>query len=98
DSRGPRRRLQLAVAYEPTGALPVRLFYSTGAPGRVRLTVFDVGGRLVRNLFDAPQDAGAHSWSWDRRDDRGEALARGVYFARLMTREDAVTRRVVLLR
>lgn len=52
-------------------------------PGSVRLDVFDVAGRLVRQLVDADLGAGRHEVSWDGRDERGHEAASGSYLARL---------------
>jgi hypothetical protein len=53
--------------------------------GRVRLEVFDVGGRKVATLADGQQEAGAHEFLWrpDRSRTGSPALPSGVYFARL---------------
>ena len=49
----------------------------------VSLRVYDVAGRLVRNLVQGPLPAGAHSFRWNGRTDLGRNAASGVYFARL---------------
>ena len=67
----------------------------------VRVTVFDLRGRLVRMLFDGRVDAGTRSFVWDGRDGDGAAAASGVYFVRLLSEGDlelAQNRRVVLVR
>ncbi|HMB68892.1 MAG TPA: SdrD B-like domain-containing protein, partial [bacterium] len=51
--------------------------------GAVDLTVYDVGGRRIRSLVRGALPAGAHSVTWDARDDAGSAVAAGVYFYRL---------------
>ncbi|MCK4681270.1 T9SS type A sorting domain-containing protein, partial [bacterium] len=48
-----------------------------------RIEVFDVSGKRVRVLIDGPQTAGARSVSWDGRDERGLAVASGVYYCRM---------------
>ncbi|HTR96707.1 MAG TPA: cytochrome c peroxidase [Candidatus Acidoferrales bacterium] len=64
--------------------------------GSAKLTIFDVGGRAVRRLFDrANAPAGSYSLAWDGRDDAGRTVAGGVYFERLVTARDAQTTRVV---
>ena len=50
---------------------------------RVRLTVFDVVGRVARPLVDAPMAAGSHQVLWDGRDARGRSVASGTYLYRL---------------
>jgi hypothetical protein len=50
---------------------------------RVKIQIFDVAGRLVRDLADRNFVAGEHSLTWDGVDNAGKQVARGVYFARL---------------
>jgi hypothetical protein len=66
---------------------------------RAELMVCDPSGRRLRTLVIAALSAGAHTASWDRRDERGLPVAPGVYF--LALRLDGVaagTRRVLVLR
>ena len=71
--------------------------YAIATPSRVRLSIFDLAGRAVRRLVDAPMLApGRYSAVWDGRDDAGHALPGGVYFTRLeaagRTRSDRIVR------
>jgi subtilisin family serine protease len=59
------------------------------------LSIFDVGGRLVRSFRVASDSS---SLLWDGRDGRGRAVAQGVYLARLSLRGDAATRRLLCVR
>jgi flagellar hook assembly protein FlgD len=47
--------------------------------------VYDVQGRVVRTLIDQDAAAGLFRATWDGTSDRGEALGRGVFFARLLS-------------
>ena len=67
-------------------------------PGRARLDIFDVRGRLVRRLFVVPLSLGANARAWDGYDDRGIRVANGTYIARLLNANGATTTRVILLR
>ncbi|MBK8167572.1 MAG: T9SS type A sorting domain-containing protein [bacterium] len=51
--------------------------------GAVRLTVFDVAGRLVRTLVDENRPQGSHEAVWDGRDATGREMGSGSYLARL---------------
>lgn len=64
----------------------------------VNLSVFDVGGRLVKQLVDEPQAPGTHSVTWRGRDERGFAVSSGVYFYRLRWGPRSVSRRMVMLK
>ncbi|MFH1865260.1 MAG: M6 family metalloprotease domain-containing protein [Candidatus Eisenbacteria bacterium] len=66
--------------------------------GRVTLTVYNVNGRVVRRLVDGPLVAGPHSVVWNGRDDGGESLASGVYFARLATGDESLFTKMTLLK
>lgn len=67
-----------------------------GAP--VRLTIHDLGGRLVRTLVDEAQAAGGHVAPWDGRDDAGQPVAGGVYVYRLSAGSSVESRKMVLLK
>ncbi len=72
--------------------------YMLDRPGRTLLRVYDVRGARVRTLVDEPQGAGAHAVDWDGRDDRGRAVASGVYFYRLETPAGHLTRKMTILK
>ena len=46
---------------------------------QVSLTVYDVLGRRVRQVWQGPLGAGSHRFIWDGRDEKGKAVAAGVY-------------------
>jgi hypothetical protein len=63
---------------------------------RVRLAIFDVRGRLVRELVNQPSEpAGPHSIIWDGGAADGRRVASGTYFARLETPGESITRPIV---
>ena len=47
---------------------------------------------------DPGWQAGHHRVHWDGRDEEGRSLASGMYLYRLVTGEDALTRKLMLLR
>jgi hypothetical protein len=63
-----------------------------------RLSVCDVRGRLVRELFSGVLAAGESRWRWDGCDAKGRAAASGVYLLRLETDRRLVQRSVTLAR
>lgn len=72
------------LAALPNPANPATtLSWRLDQPGRVRLTVHDLGGRLVRVLLDGELDAGPHAARWDGCDDGGRRAAAGSYLARM---------------
>jgi len=71
--------------------------YTISRPGRVRLDVYDVRGRLVRRLVDGERRAGAETVVWNGRSDSGGKLRAGVYFIRLTGPGVRANRKVILL-
>jgi hypothetical protein len=77
---------------------PIRLSFTLPAGGEARLEVLDVQGRRVRTLASGARAAGRYAHGWDLRDDRGHAVAAGVYLARLSGAAGTLTRRFVVMR
>ena len=72
--------------------------YGLPQAGHVRLGVFDLSGRRVVTLVDAPQPAGRHTLQWRARDAAGAALPSGAYFARLEFAGRSEVRKIVVMR
>ncbi len=70
---------------------------STGA-GAFRVDVFDVRGRLVRNLVDGELDAGYHNTHWDCDDGGGRRVSSGIYFIKVSGRNANLTKKLVVVR
>ena len=63
----------------------------------VRLDLFDLSGRRVRNLANRRLPSGLTVLPWDGRGDDGGKQPRGVYFARFVSGSRVVTARVLWL-
>ena len=48
-------------------------------PTRVRLGIYDLGGRLIRNLYEGLDMSGRFPRFWDGRDDEDNAVPPGHY-------------------
>jgi hypothetical protein len=64
----------------------------------VRLTIFDISGRLVRVLFDESRPAGTYEVQWNGMDDSGRRVASGVYVCRMEAGSYRGTKRMTLLK
>jgi hypothetical protein len=73
------------------------LKYSLRESGHVDLAVFNVRGELIKRLVSEQKERGEYAVVWDGRDRDGAALASGVYFARFVAGDVAMTQRLVLL-
>jgi hypothetical protein len=60
-----------------------RIEFWLAGRSEVRVAIFDVRGRRVRDLVRAVRGGGDHHVDWDGRDDAGLDLPGGIYFVRL---------------
>jgi hypothetical protein len=72
--------------------------YGLHTPGRVRISVFDVTGRLVRDLVDGDESAGVKQAVWDGRNNSGHSVGTGVYLVRLQASSMVFTRQIRVVR
>ena len=73
------------------------LKYSVRETSQVDLCVFNVRGELVNRLVAERKEPGEYTVVWDGRDRSGAAMASGVYFARFLAGNVAMSQRLVLL-
>lgn len=57
--------------------------FTLARAGRANLRLFDVSGRVVRQIVDNALPPGQHSFKWDMKDDAGNHVASGAYFYEL---------------
>ena len=75
-----------------------QIAYRLATPGPVRLKIYNTLGQPVHTLVNQSQPAGFYQVRWDARDQRGTALAAGVYLVRLHYPGGEQTRRLLLLK
>ena len=66
--------------------------------GAVTLSIYDVGGRLVRTLVNGEQSPGQKTVTWDGRNKAGNPVATGTYLYRLTGPGFEQTRKMVLIK
>jgi alpha-tubulin suppressor-like RCC1 family protein len=85
-------KLELAVSPNPSrGVAQIR--FALPQAGPVSLGVYDVAGRLLRTLASEHRAAGPHVIEWDEAAPRP-----GVYFVRLRTADQTLTRTITRVR
>jgi hypothetical protein len=78
--------------FNPSTTIP----FTLAGEAHVRLTVYDVSGKLVAMLVDDVLSAGPHQVTWNARTAGGAAS--GVYFVRMEANGVSVARKLVLLK
>jgi hypothetical protein len=104
DAAGAENPKDAAPAGSSGSKEPERAESSSGSSfrlataGMVHIDVFDVTGRKVRSLVNAPMDAGEHRLVWDGRDHAGRRAASGMYFYRIEGPGLSTVKRVRIIR
>jgi hypothetical protein len=90
DSRG------VLICSNPSGS-GVEFAINAADGGPAVLEVYDVTGRLVKQVIRRNLSPGAHKFAWDGSDSQGATVSEGMYFGRLRLRGDVYTTKVILL-
>ncbi|MDD4051326.1 MAG: S8 family serine peptidase [candidate division Zixibacteria bacterium] len=72
--------------------------FAVPSTAQAELAVYNVCGQKVCTLFDGIAGAGENSVVWNGADDSGRSVASGVYFYRLTTDKETISRTMVLLK
>ena len=76
----------------------IRFLVPAGPKRDYSVRVYDVAGRLVRNLAAGKIEAGAHDVRWDGTDQRGAVVSSGVYLYRVSAGRESQHGKMVLLK
>ena len=93
--------LSLSVHPNPAVGLSAGVQFTLGEDsiGLVRVDVYDIHGRVVRNLTEEVfERTGTHRVAWDGQDAQGTQVAGGVYFIRVRTISGSAMEKVTILR
>lgn len=72
--------------------------YAVPTRSEVRLQVYDLTGRVVREMANGSRKPGYYNVAWDGRDNAGRELAAGVYFYELRADDRVMERKMLYLR
>lgn len=90
--------IRLVGAYPNPFNGGVTIAFELPTPSDVKLTLYDLTGRTVRQLIAAPLAAGLHRAVWDGASATGMPLPSGVYWARLEVGGAIRSTKLLLLR
>jgi hypothetical protein len=77
---------------------PMTLRFALPRATHVRLSIYDAGGRRVRELVAGQRPAGEQAVAWDLRDARGAAVMPGLYIARLEAEGRSLIQKLAAIR
>lgn len=65
---------------------------------KVKISVFDILGREIKNLLNEIATAGNHYVNWNGVNDAGQQVSSGIYFAKVKAENQAKTIKMLLVR
>ncbi|MEO7263401.1 MAG: T9SS type A sorting domain-containing protein [Ferruginibacter sp.] len=65
---------------------------------KVSINIFDMSGRLVKTLANTDMQAGTHQLAWDAKDEEGNNISAGIYVMRILIKDYAETKKIILER
>jgi hypothetical protein len=77
-----------------------KIRFQVAQKGRVSLSVYDISGRFICNLFDSKSqmvEPRIYDVRWNGKDFAGRKVASGIYFYRLKTDYIELTKKAILL-
>jgi hypothetical protein len=84
--------------FNPVTTLSFDVPGETGGARPVTLAIYDVRGRLLRQLLAGPVATGSHDVRWDGRTASGAVVGSGVYFARITIGDFVAAEKLVVVR
>lgn len=75
-----------------------QISYSIAKPCEVKLNIYDVSGRLVKNLVNQKQNPNVFRLIWHGDDNLGRKLSSGVYFIKFRAGNFTAMKKIILVR
>jgi len=72
--------------------------YDLPEDGFVKVTIYDIMGKPVKDLVNSQQNAGFKSIQWDATNNRGQSVSAGLYLYTIQARDFRQTKKMVLLK
>jgi len=84
--------------FNPSTTISFTVPGDSGTKRNASLNIYDIRGALVKTLLNEPIAGGRHEVAWNGTNNRGERVASGVYFTRLVSGGYTSVIKMILLR
>ena len=72
--------------------------FELGAGDNVDLSIYDINGRKISTLAQGYYNSGTYSYVWDGKDSNGSLASSGIYLYTLISSDQIITNRMLLLK
>ena len=64
----------------------------------IDITIYDMMGRVVKNLFNGKQSSGYYDMQWNANDNKGDVVSSGIYFYTIKSKGWDKTEKIIYLK
>lgn len=72
--------------------------FMTAKEGNVKITIFNIKGQKVCELFNGVLPNGSHQLNWNGKDQNNNKVGTGIYFYTISTHQSTVSRKMTLIK
>ncbi|MCS7250703.1 MAG: T9SS type A sorting domain-containing protein, partial [candidate division WOR-3 bacterium] len=65
---------------------------------KVKIDIYDLTGRHIRTLINKELKAGTHTIIWDKKDNKGREVSKGIYFYQINTKDSQKVLKTIILK
>ena len=76
----------------------ITINYSIEKKSNVKLSIYDILGREVRNLESSIKEKGLHEISWNSLDNDGVVVSAGIYLVKIDFGNSFMTQKITLIK
>ncbi len=80
--------------FNPSTAIRFNLFRSEN----IKLQILNINGELIKTLLEKELPPGQHEIIWDGTDSQNQKVTSGVYFYRLISENNELTKKMILIK
>jgi hypothetical protein len=84
------------TAYPNPASEKVEIGFNANEAGFVQLSIFDLNGRIVKEITAANLGAGPYTTEWDLTNESGKRVGAGIYFAKVINTGNVKTIKIIV--
>jgi len=98
DRQSQPKQFQLYPAYPNPFNMSTTIKFQIKTNQHIRITIFDVNGRIVNTILNSKVAAGNYKITWNGKNTTGNEMASGIYFARVSVSNYISTLKLVMIK
>ncbi len=90
--------IEISAIYPNPFNPTTRIEYKLPKSENVQIAVFNVNGKMVKQLANGYQNNGLHSIRWNAKNDLGQPVPSGVYFITIQSEHNLISQKLLLIK